>query len=91
MSFRIITQSGITTPSSADLPLLAEWGVLRSDFGSLAPVSAGYWTSGKSLKLGVIPALLLRLSRELIHFNYINTKHLFTRGTHEYCHEKKSC
>lgn len=59
-------------------------------FWVLAPIPAGCLTSGKSLTLWIIPALQLRLTRDLTHFNYINSKHIFTRYMHASCHKKKS-
>ena len=88
LSFRIITQSAVTKPLSADLPLPAEWG----EWGLiLGPSSNTCWLFDftQITKLEIIPILQLRLSRKLIHFNYINTKCIFIRHVHEGCHEKK--
>lgn len=89
LSFRIITQSAVTKPLSADLPLPAEWGGWGLILG---PGSNTCWLFDftQITKLEIIPILQLRLLRKLIHFNYINTKCIFVRHVHEACHEKKS-
>ena len=72
--------------AAAAEPLLRERGVWSLIWG---PDSNTCWLFDfrQATKLGRIPTLQLRLPRELIQFNYINTKYMFIRYVHEGCHE----